>query len=173
MLNYAVLLVQPGDARGRPVGSVADATVLKEGQTCPPHRTMMTEKELDDLRAVYSKAVADHIAANKLNAVRDREKARLKREITSFIESCYSDAQQRSLLMLYQEATAFGYNNRRQKIQAVIDWIKSAISHYHSLRTQVEEATTTQAASDIHLDTASLRASNPNVQLEEVVNQVS
>jgi hypothetical protein len=169
MTSYAVTLVGTNDTQGRPEGSVDDAMVLKEGQTCPPGRTEMTDAELSALRLVQADAMAAWVIAQRLQQAKSNEVVRLKGEVTRLIEGRYSDTQQRSLLMLYQEASVLGYVNRRQQIQTALDWIKSVIAQYYVARDQVLAAATIQEATAVQLDAATLLAADPVVSLETVI----
>jgi len=169
MTTYAVRLIGANDPRGRPEGSVADAQVLKDGQTCGANRTEMTEEELDELRATHATAVASSVVSERLVHAKQNECRRLKVELTSYIETCYSDAQQRTLTILYQEAVAEGYANRQALIQEAINWIKKAVLHYYSKRDEVLATSTVEAARAVAIDIATLRSTNPRTSIEDVI----
>lgn len=170
MALYAVLLVGPDDPRGRPVGSVDSSLLLRAGDVCPPNRIEMDEVALEELHAEFSSAVALSVAAERLARTKEHCIHRLKYDVTrNVIEARYSDAQQRSLMMLYQEAQVLGYVNRVALIQMAIDWIKSVLHHYYLKRDEVLAAPDSAAVDAVVVDLASLAAADPQVSLEDVI----
>jgi hypothetical protein len=131
----------------------------------------MEEAAVEALHAQFSSAVALAVAGERLNRAKERAILRLKHDVTHYlIESRYSDAQQRSLMMLYQEAVALGYTNRKALIQTAIDWIKSAINHYYYKRAEILAAADEQAVLAVVVDIPMLAASDPQVNLEDVID---
>jgi hypothetical protein len=130
----------------------------------------MDDVALEELHAEFSSAVALSVAAERLARTKERAIHKLKVDVTQHvIEARYSDAQQRSLMMLYQEAQVLGYTNRRDLIQTAIDWIKSVLQHYYLKRDEILAASDSAAVNAVAVDLASLAASDPDVSLEDVI----
>ena len=130
----------------------------------------MDDVALEELHAEFSSAVALSVAAERLARTKEHCIHRLKYDVTrNVIEARYSDAQQRSLMMLYQEAQVLGYVNRVALIQMAIDWIKSVLQHYYLKRDEVLAAPDSAAVDAVVVDLASLAAADPQVSLEDVI----
>jgi hypothetical protein len=89
-------------------------------------------------------------------------------EITAFIEARYSVPVQSSMTLLMTEATSKGWAARTTEVQKGITWLSQCLDEYYDKKAEVLAATTVAEVEAIALDTATLDADDPKVDLETI-----
>lgn len=116
--------------------------------------------------------IADHVAETLAEAQTNRIKV-LGDEISAFITDRYPETTQLSLLMLMTEGNAKNWALRKSTIQTGIDWIKDCLAEYYTRRTEIQAATTITDVNAINLDTTTVEASDPELDLESLIDIVT
>ena len=89
-------------------------------------------------------------------------------EITKFIEARYSVPVQSSLNLLMTEANSKGWAARTTEVQKGITWLTQCLDEYYDKKAEVLAATTVAEVEAIALDTATLDAADPKVDLQTI-----
>lgn len=89
-------------------------------------------------------------------------------EITKFIEARYSVPVQSSMNLLMTEATSKGWTGRVTEVQKGITWLTQCLDEYYDKKAEVLAATTVAEVEAIALDTDTLDAADPKVDLQTI-----